>query len=48
MLKFNLDESVWLAKQRVLSTLVKEIKDGRQYKINSEEDRKLRLINLNK
>ena len=31
MLKFNLDESVWLAKQRVLSTLVKEIKDGLNY-----------------
>lgn len=31
MLKFSLDESVWNAKQRVLSTLVKEIKDGLNY-----------------
>ena len=31
MLKFQLDESVWAAKQRVLATLAKEMKDGLNY-----------------
>ena len=31
VLKFNLDETVWNAKQRVLTTLAKEIKDGLNY-----------------
>jgi SH3 and multiple ankyrin repeat domains protein len=31
VLKFNLDETVWNAKQRVLATLAKEVKDGLNY-----------------
>lgn len=31
MLRFNLDETVWAAKQRVLATLAKEVKDGLNY-----------------
>ncbi|CAF0767841.1 unnamed protein product [Brachionus calyciflorus] len=31
VMKFNLDEPVWSAKQRVLSTLAKEVKDGLNY-----------------
>ena len=31
VLKFDLDELVWMAKQRVLGTLAKEIKDGLNY-----------------
>jgi hypothetical protein len=31
VLKFSLDETVWSAKQRVLGTLAKEVKDGLNY-----------------
>ena len=31
MLKFNLDDLVWNAKQRVLANLAKEVKDGFNY-----------------
>lgn len=30
-MRFNLEETVWAAKQRVLATLAKEVKDGLNY-----------------
>ena len=31
VMRFNLEETVWAAKQRVLATLAKEVKDGLNY-----------------